>query len=85
VLAHWHQTGHRALLFTQTQQMLDIAESAMQARTLCDDVLLACRCTCAKHHEYIRLPQVAPVLCMTWHIHSGSVPARPAYQSTCML
>ena len=32
VLAHWHQTDHRALLFTQTQQMLDIAESAVQAR-----------------------------------------------------
>ena len=32
VLTHWHETGHRALLFTQTQQMLDIAESAVQAR-----------------------------------------------------
>ncbi|KAK9827355.1 hypothetical protein WJX81_000181 [Elliptochloris bilobata] len=34
VLAHWHQTGHRALLFTQTQQMLDIAESVVQAAGL---------------------------------------------------
>ena len=39
VLAHWHQTGHRALLFTQTQQMLDIAESAMQARA---NVMMFC-------------------------------------------
>uniref|UniRef100_A0A061RWX5 DNA excision repair protein ERCC-6 n=2 Tax=Tetraselmis sp. GSL018 TaxID=582737 RepID=A0A061RWX5_9CHLO len=27
VLAHWHAQGHKVLLFTQTQQMLDILES----------------------------------------------------------
>ena len=27
---HWKQQGHRALVFTQTQQMLDILEKAMQ-------------------------------------------------------
>ena len=31
VLAHWHEQGHKALLFTQTQQMLDILEGAVQA------------------------------------------------------
>lgn len=30
VLEHWHKQGHRALLFTQTQQMLDIVERAVQ-------------------------------------------------------
>eukprot|EP00891_Asterochloris_glomerata_P001490 jgi/Astpho2/1490/fgenesh1_pm.00026_%23_10_t len=30
VLAHWHEQGHKALLFTQTQQMLDILEGAVQ-------------------------------------------------------
>ena len=30
VLDHWKQQGHRALLFTQTQQMLDILEKAVQ-------------------------------------------------------
>ena len=27
---HWKQQGHRALVFTQTQQMLDILEKAVQ-------------------------------------------------------
>lgn len=27
---HWKQQGHRALLFTQTQQMLDILERCVQ-------------------------------------------------------
>ena len=31
VLAHWSQQGHKALVFTQTQQMLDIVERAVQA------------------------------------------------------
>lgn len=31
VLQHWHANGHKALFFTQTQQMLDIAERAVQA------------------------------------------------------
>ena len=31
VLAHWSQQGHKALVFTQTQQMLDIMERAVQA------------------------------------------------------
>ena len=31
VLAHWQEQGHKALLFTQTQQMLDILEGAVQA------------------------------------------------------
>lgn len=30
VLDHWKQQGHRALLFTQTQQMLDILERCVQ-------------------------------------------------------
>lgn len=30
VLEHWQMQGHRALLFTQTQQMLDIVEKAVQ-------------------------------------------------------
>ena len=30
VLAHWRARGHRALLFTQTQQMLDILERSVQ-------------------------------------------------------
>ena len=30
VLQHWYEQGHRALVFTQTQQMLDILEKAMQ-------------------------------------------------------
>ena len=32
VLEHWVSGGHRALVFTQTQQMLDILEKAVQAR-----------------------------------------------------
>lgn len=31
VLHHWKQQGHKALFFTQTQQMLDIVERAVQA------------------------------------------------------
>ncbi|KAK9815514.1 hypothetical protein WJX72_004939 [[Myrmecia] bisecta] len=31
VLAHWHAQGHKALVFTQTQQMLDIMERAVQS------------------------------------------------------
>ncbi|EIE27594.1 hypothetical protein COCSUDRAFT_34894 [Coccomyxa subellipsoidea C-169] len=31
VLQHWKQQGHKALFFTQTQQMLDIVERAVQA------------------------------------------------------
>ena len=31
VLAHWKQQGHKALVFTQTQQMLDIMDRAVQA------------------------------------------------------
>ena len=31
VLAHWKQQGHKALLFTQTQQMLDIVERAVHS------------------------------------------------------
>jgi hypothetical protein len=31
VLRHWHAAGHKALWFTQTQQMLDICERAVQA------------------------------------------------------
>ena len=30
VLEHWQRQGHRALLFTQTQQMLDIIERSVQ-------------------------------------------------------
>lgn len=30
VLEHWQRQGHRALLFTQTQQMLDIVERSVQ-------------------------------------------------------
>ena len=30
VLQHWHSQGHRALLFAQTQQMLDILERNVQ-------------------------------------------------------
>ena len=30
VLEHWHAGGHRALLFAQTQQMLDILEKSIQ-------------------------------------------------------
>ena len=30
VLEHWESGGHRALLFAQTQQMLDILEKAVQ-------------------------------------------------------
>lgn len=32
VLAHWSQQGHKALVFTQTQQMLDIFERAVQVK-----------------------------------------------------
>ena len=32
VLEHWRRTGHRALLFTQTQQMLDIIEKCVSAQ-----------------------------------------------------
>ncbi|BDA48603.1 probable DNA excision repair protein ERCC-6 [Coccomyxa sp. Obi] len=31
VLQHWKQQGHKALFFTQTQQMLDIVERAVQS------------------------------------------------------
>lgn len=31
MLVHWSQQGHKALVFTQTQQMLDIVERAVQA------------------------------------------------------
>ena len=31
VLRAWHSQGHRALVFTQTQQMLDIVEKAVAA------------------------------------------------------
>lgn len=31
VLHHWKHQGHKALLFTQTQQMLDIMERAVEA------------------------------------------------------
>lgn len=31
VLRAWHSQGHRALVFTQTQQMLDIVEKAIAA------------------------------------------------------
>ncbi len=31
MLQHWKQQGHKALFFTQTQQMLDIVERAVQA------------------------------------------------------
>ena len=30
MLEHWKARGHRALLFTQTQQMLDILERSVQ-------------------------------------------------------
>ena len=30
VLEHWEAGGHRALVFTQTQQMLDILEKSVQ-------------------------------------------------------
>jgi SNF2 family DNA or RNA helicase len=30
VLAAWHKEGHKVLLFTQTQQMLDILEKMVQ-------------------------------------------------------
>ena len=30
VLSHWHAGGHKVLLFTQTQQMLDILEKMVQ-------------------------------------------------------
>ena len=31
MLAHWKQQGHKALVFTQTQQMLDIMDRGVQA------------------------------------------------------
>ena len=31
VLAHWKEQGHKALVFTQTQQMLDIMDRAVHA------------------------------------------------------
>ena len=31
MLRAWHEQGHRALVFTQTQQMLDIVEKAVEA------------------------------------------------------
>lgn len=31
LLAHWRSGGHKALLFTQTQQMLDILEKLVRA------------------------------------------------------
>jgi len=34
VLAHWHAEGHKALLFAQTQQMLDILEKSVQVRRM---------------------------------------------------
>ncbi len=51
VLAHWKQQGHKALVFTQTQQMLDIMDRAVQAlgyrsapdsSPLSDSLSLAC-------------------------------------------
>lgn len=38
VLHHWKRQGHKALLFTQTQQMLDIMERAVQAANFRLDV-----------------------------------------------
>lgn len=32
VLGHWHAGGHKALLFAQTQQMLDILEKLVAGR-----------------------------------------------------
>ena len=32
VLGHWHEAGHKALVFTQTQQMLDIIERLVISR-----------------------------------------------------
>lgn len=32
VLGHWREGGHKALVFTQTQQMLDIVEKMVVAR-----------------------------------------------------
>ncbi|KAL4452053.1 hypothetical protein ABPG75_007715 [Micractinium tetrahymenae] len=32
VLRHWHEAGHKALVFTQTQQMLDILEKHVTAQ-----------------------------------------------------
>ena len=33
MLEHWHAEGHKALLFAQTQQMLDILEKSVQVCT----------------------------------------------------
>lgn len=31
LLEHWQRGGHKALIFTQTQQMLDIVEKSVRA------------------------------------------------------
>lgn len=43
VLQHWKQQGHKALFFTQTQQMLDIVERAVQAAGFRCSAAVVCR------------------------------------------
>ena len=51
VLAHWRQQGHKALLFTQTQQMLDIVERAIQGAEYRHAALLSAQLSVAPHHQ----------------------------------
>lgn len=32
LLEHWQKGGHKALIFTQTQQMLDIVEKSVRSQ-----------------------------------------------------
>ena len=79
VLAHWHEQGHKALLFTQTQQMLDILEGAVQAGTsACDGMppsatvracmppplLLVHACNQGHRLQFLKLSASLPARCL---------------------
>ena len=55
VLAHWHAEGHKALLFAQTQQMLDILEKSVQARRIHRPCLVSSPPFDISKHSLLRL------------------------------
>ena len=51
VLAHWRQQGHKALFFTQTQQMLDIVERAVHSAEYRCAAILSSKLSGAPHRQ----------------------------------
>ena len=51
VLAHWRQQGHKALFFTQTQQMLDIVERAVHSAEYRHAAILSLKLSIVPHRQ----------------------------------